>query len=42
MDKYSIQSAQPQTGFIVTGPDGTPHIFAKLWLALAYIEKQLK
>lgn len=42
MEKYTIQSARPQAGYIVTGPDGTPHLFAKLWLALSYIEKQLK
>lgn len=40
--KYTIQSAKPASGWIVTSPDGTPHQFAKLWLALSWIEKQLK
>jgi hypothetical protein len=40
--KYTIESAKPATGWIVTGPDGTNHLFAKLWLALSWVEKQLK
>ena len=42
MNGYNIQKAGPVWGFIVTDPDGKTHIFAKLWLALGYIEKQLK
>lgn len=40
--KYSIESAKPATGWIVTCPDGSTHLFAKRWLALSWIDKQLK
>lgn len=42
MTQYTIKSAKPATGWIVTDSQGTPHQFAKLWLALSWIEKQLK
>ena len=40
--QYTIRSAAPATGYIVTDSHGTAHQFAKLWLALGFIEKQLK
>ena len=41
-NKFTIESAKPAAGWIVTDQTGTPHQFAKLWLALSWIEKQLK
>lgn len=40
--KYTVESARPATGWIVTDAQGNSHQFAKLWLALGWIEKQLK
>ena len=40
--KYTVESARPAAGWIVTDANGTPHQFAKLWLALSWVEKQLK
>ena len=37
--KYTIEPGD--TGWIVTGYAGKRRSFAKLWLALAYIDKQL-
>jgi hypothetical protein len=39
MNEYTIKSTT--TGFIVVNPDGTAKQFAKLWLALSWLEKQL-
>ena len=40
--EYTIRSAAPATGYIVTDSSGYYYQFAKLWLALGFIEKQLK
>lgn len=40
--KYTIETAKPAAGWVVTDSDGTSHLFAKLWIALAWIEKQLR
>ena len=42
MNQYTIKSAKPMTGYIVLDSKGTPHQFSKLWLALSWIEKQMK
>jgi hypothetical protein len=39
---YTIESARPVAGYTVITSDGTAHAFLKLWVALAWIEKQLK
>ncbi len=38
--QYTIATT-PQ-GYVVTAHDGTKKQFAKLWLALSFIEKQFK